>query len=430
MNEERKPPNFAPWDRGQFLDRLGTFRHVDKWMSKPEQISEVQWAKRGWSCVGKERVGCVGGCGREVVIKLEDEVRDVPEDPTTEESDQQRDEDDWREKAQEQLVEKYAEMIATEHEGSCLWRRKGCDGKTTTPLSSPDSDEIADTIYRLPLANHATALNNLRERYHSLAAMATDLPSTISTPPNFTFPPDSPRLLNLLNPPHPSPPTSPSHTTPSTPPPRPPPTLLSSQPPINRPALTLALFGWRAETDHIPGLATCPACFRRLGLWLFKGPSPSTSSLPSAAPMTRLDPLAEHRDYCPWASALSQHGAHPSATNPLTGKAGWEILSGAVANALRPRLDAGVNMEGGREGSQGPPDTPATLQGSVVSSVETATAVDAASREEKDRERWARLKRIRQVFRVRRPKGKGKEKGKEGEGKGVVEVVGKAALRV
>lgn len=129
MNEERKPPNFAPWDRGHFLDRLRTFRHVDKWMSKPEQINEVQWAKRGWSCVGRERVGCVGGCGREVVIKLEDEARDVPEDLTTEESDQQRDEDNWREKAQEQLVEKYAEMIATEHEGSCLWRRKGCDGK-------------------------------------------------------------------------------------------------------------------------------------------------------------------------------------------------------------------------------------------------------------------------------------------------------------
>lgn len=98
-------------------------------MSKPEQINEVQWAKRGWSCVGKERVGCVGGCGKEVVIKLEDDVRDVPENPTTEELDQQRDEDDWREKAQEQLVEKYTEMIATEHEGSCLWRRKGCDGK-------------------------------------------------------------------------------------------------------------------------------------------------------------------------------------------------------------------------------------------------------------------------------------------------------------
>lgn len=100
-------------------------------MSKPDQINEVQWAKRGWSCVGKERVGCVGGCGREVVIKLEDDVVQVHENDTTEETDEQEDEDDWREKAQQQLVEKYAEMIATEHEASCLWRRKGCDGKIT-----------------------------------------------------------------------------------------------------------------------------------------------------------------------------------------------------------------------------------------------------------------------------------------------------------
>ena len=73
MNEERKPPNFAPWNRAQFLERLKSFRHVDKWMGKPEKINEVQWAKRGWICVGKERVGCVGGCGKEVVIKLVDD---------------------------------------------------------------------------------------------------------------------------------------------------------------------------------------------------------------------------------------------------------------------------------------------------------------------------------------------------------------------
>ena len=98
-------------------------------MGKPEQVSEVQWAKRGWSCVGKERVGCVGGCGREVVIKLEDDREELPMDSSNHESEEGKDEDDWREKAQEQLVEKYAEMIVTEHEGGCLWRRRGCDGK-------------------------------------------------------------------------------------------------------------------------------------------------------------------------------------------------------------------------------------------------------------------------------------------------------------
>lgn len=143
MNEERKTPNFAPWDRGQFLERLKTYRHVDKWMGKPEEINEVQWAKRGWSCVGKERVGCVGGCGKEVVITLSssrEESRDTEERPL----DEEKDEDEWREKAQEQLVEKYAEMIVTSHDGGCLWRRKGCDGihciflnARVTSLTSP-----------------------------------------------------------------------------------------------------------------------------------------------------------------------------------------------------------------------------------------------------------------------------------------------------
>ena len=68
----QSPPNYAPWDRAQFLGRLKTFRHVDKWSPKPTKVNEVEWAKRGWSCVGKERVGCLGGCGREVYIKLED----------------------------------------------------------------------------------------------------------------------------------------------------------------------------------------------------------------------------------------------------------------------------------------------------------------------------------------------------------------------
>ncbi len=125
MDEERKLPNFAPWDRGQFLDRLKTFRHVDKWMGKPDPINEVQWAKRGWSCVGKERVKCVGGCGKEVVIKLENEWN-VDEEPLEDAS--VEDDQAWRKDAQEQLVEKYAELITSGHDGGCLWRRRGCDG--------------------------------------------------------------------------------------------------------------------------------------------------------------------------------------------------------------------------------------------------------------------------------------------------------------
>lgn len=132
MEREHKAPNFTPWDRAQFLERLKTFRHVDKWMGKPEPINEVQWAKRGWSCVGKERVGCAGGCGKEVVITLEDESE---EEDKGREDGSAEDDGDWRRKAQEELVAKYAGMITTAHEGGCLWRRRGCDGKNNYTAS-------------------------------------------------------------------------------------------------------------------------------------------------------------------------------------------------------------------------------------------------------------------------------------------------------
>ena len=124
--EERNLPNFAPWDRGQFLNRLKTFRHVEKWMGKPDLINEVQWAKRGWSCVGKERVKCVGGCGKELFINLENEEKldEVAQD----EASVQDDDQDWRDDAQKELVEKYVELIASGHDGGCLWKRRGCDG--------------------------------------------------------------------------------------------------------------------------------------------------------------------------------------------------------------------------------------------------------------------------------------------------------------
>ncbi len=134
-NEERKAPNFAPWDRAQFLERLKTYRHVDKWMGKPEKINEVQWARRGWSCIGRETVGCVGGCAKELVIKLEN-GREDKENEEERSSEEQADDNDWREKAQEQLVEKYAEMIITWHDGGCLWRRRGCDGMYSIQLVS------------------------------------------------------------------------------------------------------------------------------------------------------------------------------------------------------------------------------------------------------------------------------------------------------
>lgn len=67
-------PNFVPWDRERFLERLETFRRVDRWTPKPATINEVEWARRGWSCTDVMRVECVRGCGQSVVVKLPEEI--------------------------------------------------------------------------------------------------------------------------------------------------------------------------------------------------------------------------------------------------------------------------------------------------------------------------------------------------------------------
>ncbi|KAK3175356.1 hypothetical protein OEA41_002603 [Lepraria neglecta] len=396
LNEERKAPNFAPWDRGQFLERLKTYRHVDKWMGKPELISEVQWAKRGWSCVGKERVGCVRGCSKEVVITLE-KNRENKENEDERPSDEELDEEEWREKAQEELVEKYAEMIITSHEGGCLWRRRGCDGiqdiicgvARQTMLKT-----LADTIQRLPLAHRATAIDELRRRYESLLTMAPELPPDPSTPEGLDISNIHAQTSPLICSSPSDPPADGTQNT-SSDPSKPPNNAAS--PPVNTSAMTLALFGWQAEEGHISGLVTCTACFRRLGLWLFK---PSSSDTDSHSSMERLDVIGEHRDYCPWVNPLSQNGTD-SRRSSLDGLAGWEVLMRAVNVST-------LHRRGGSGDTTGATSKDLDDGASGVASVTSLamTSRDRKDEEERDKERWAKLKRLKQVFHVKRGKGK------------------------
>lgn len=93
---------YSPWDRDAFLARLASFRFVDKWSAKPAAVNEVAWARRGWVCVDKDRVRCAM-CRKEVLVKV--------------------DGDDER-----AVVDRYEDMVVDEHDESCLWRKRGCDG--------------------------------------------------------------------------------------------------------------------------------------------------------------------------------------------------------------------------------------------------------------------------------------------------------------
>lgn len=159
------------------------------------------------------------------------------------------------------VVQRYESMIVTEHEDSCLWRKRGCD----------------DTIYRLQLANPTVSRPAFTARYTSLLKIRGEIPPSLSHPE-----------LDLCSIQH-----SPEAT---------------DDGPIYEAAVVLALFGWQNEDPAIPSLVTCSACFRRLGLWLFRKKAikvedglDSMEDLEGEeeASVSRLDVIGEHREVGP-----------------------------------------------------------------------------------------------------------------------------------
>lgn len=69
------PARYSPTDRVDLLKRLATFQEITDWTPKPDKVNEVEWAKRGWVCHGKETVRCLL-CHRELVVKLNRKVVD------------------------------------------------------------------------------------------------------------------------------------------------------------------------------------------------------------------------------------------------------------------------------------------------------------------------------------------------------------------
>ena len=76
----QETPNYAPWDREEFLKRLKSFSNLTDWTPKPARVNEVEWAKRGWICQKSERVRC-GLCKVEILVKLNKKDVDGKEEP-------------------------------------------------------------------------------------------------------------------------------------------------------------------------------------------------------------------------------------------------------------------------------------------------------------------------------------------------------------
>jgi len=404
---EKKKPEYVPWSREGFLERLETFsKSVLDFSPKPDEINEVAWAKRGWRCVSPETVGC-GSCGRRVLIDVGtiDKKRNGDGQATVDEDDEDEgtreegdDDSDWRLAAQKDLAQRYEEMIVTGHDEQCCWRRKGCDA----------------TIHRLPLTSPASSLEALRTRYESLLDKPDELPETVLGPKALEVRaafqdfgklfPSSCSIATIEQQAgsgegggdrRPQTAPAPSQIT----------TTNASNGDKRLQAFTLALLGWikppPREALVLGGLVSCRACFRRLGLWLWQPRPQSDGSILEACKLEmRVD--EEHREYCPWANGISQSASSGTAVEEDAGRleAGWQILIRQLQNTARSTRRAEDER---RPGTAATSTSDVSYEGAADGEA-LGGREDAESVKAKDKERWAKLKKLKEAFRVRRIK--------------------------
>ncbi|KAH7135479.1 C3HC zinc finger-like-domain-containing protein [Dendryphion nanum] len=282
----RKAPNFQPFSQEQFLVRLKTFADVKKWTSKPDAISELEWAKRGWICENWNTVACKGGCEARVAIRL----RPKRKDASGKEIEMS---EDMAEEVDDGLVAKYQEKIVDGHHEECLWKKAGCK----------------DEIYHIPIPNRAKSTAELLERYRSFKHISADLPLLENIiypdPPVVDIVKRIPAIFFRL----------PDSDTPHDPP--------TSD--TDLVAFAFALFGWTGISESKIAIASCGHCFQRNGLWLSQDARLKEMSTKLDVPIEslRLNLIEAHREHCPWKNPDTQ--GNPK-DGPIANMAAWETL--------------------------------------------------------------------------------------------------------
>lgn len=286
----------------------------------------------------------------------------------------------------DKLVEEYADRLAQGHGESCPWRNKGCDGVFKRLEHEIMTDLIIATIHRLALSNADTAISTLQTRYSNLVKIADQLPAEtmIQTPDSFnieevmsTLPPNFDGTEAPVETTEPRTPqrTEETHESPPTP------------PVVNRTAFILAFFGWDTTAEKAAGLASCSACFRRLGLWMYK---PKENGDPGI--YDSLEVATEHMEYCPWINGKAQSGTGRASDKQAELRSGWEVLAQALRVKHRRRMRS-TTSAGSRAVSESP-----SVDGSLFDESNDDT------KKASDREWWSKILRMRQMLNVKTPK--------------------------
>lgn len=282
-----------------------------------------------------------------------------------------------------------------------------------------------DSLLRLPLTNPREVLDGLRLRYNELCARKDFLPYefNLRLPSGINIDTALTQLPPSFFAADPSPaPGGSAQVGISTAGSTAPTTNASSSATPNRVALALALCGWQGLTNPrigaVPNTASCHSCLRRLGLWMFKSKEVADDgTVLVPAPMDHLDPVREHRFFCPWRNPAAQRNPGRAATASSSAEpdlAGWELTclvlkndaylraveakrkSGGIFRLSRPTTPAvSAAAAGGGDATPSAPGTPLAAFG--PDGVALADG-DGADEKAKDKERWARLRRVKSLF--------------------------------
>jgi C3HC zinc finger-like/Rsm1-like len=309
---QRNLSSFAPWDRDQFVARLSTFKDVF-WSRLPEEICELEWARRGWvqRKDGRRGVEC-GLChSRLDVIWNWNELREsVLENPQLEEETKQNG------AINDNTSNVLEHVRAASTDGGVIYSIESPEDKESTELLLKHYIPLlsAGHTTKCPWATRTTDITVLRLPPHllSLSSFITRLQSLT---PILPFLPPAERIIA----PKPLPEDLPTDVS-----------------DYDHRAIQVSIIGWSGSLLGPRGILVCSTCHRRVGLWGFIS---EPMNLENALKIEEepLDLCAEHKRYCPWINAAVQ-----------TKMAGWEYTMSFVEPKGNLKRMRGINDDSGK----------------------------------------------------------------------------------
>ncbi|CAH1422344.1 unnamed protein product [Lactuca virosa] len=153
--ETLQSPMCRPWDRDDLLNRLATFKSMT-WFAKPEVVSAINCARRGWVNVDMDIIACES-CGARLFFST----------PSS-----------WAQQQVENAASVFSLKLNNGHKLLCPWVDNACDEK----------------LAQFPPSSSVDLVDNYKKRCASLLQLL-ELPVISSTAINYMW---SPLLENFL----------------------------------------------------------------------------------------------------------------------------------------------------------------------------------------------------------------------------------------